>query len=187
MTCKYGQVLGRDLPSSFGLVSDEVSLCGGAEMRVHSGFLVLFAVASLVVQVGCQSGPLLPDGATGTVSGKVTLNGKPVPTGTAVVFQRDSDGQLATGECDANGEFLLRMKGGLEIVEGAYRVAVQPPNPTANMSEEEAMQASVDGKLDDVMKTSALIPQKYQVIEDSKTIFSVKPGPNEFTLDMTGE
>ena len=156
-------------------------------MGMRSGCVACCAVALLIVQIGCGSGPMLPEGATGTVSGKVTLNGKPVPEGTGVVFQRDSDGQLATGECDSNGEFILRMKGGLEIVEGAYRVAVQPPNPTANMSDEEAMQASVDGKLDDVMGTASMFPQKYQVIEESKTLFSVKPGPNEFTLDMTGE
>ncbi|MHC4876863.1 MAG: carboxypeptidase-like regulatory domain-containing protein [Planctomycetota bacterium] len=141
-------------------------------------------LACIALGSGCGSGPNLADGATGTVNGKVTLEGQPVPEGTTVMFQRDSDGQVATGICDADGEFLLRMKGGLEIVEGTYRVAVMPPNPTANMSDEEAMQASVDGKLEDVAAVSELIPEKYQVIENSKTIFSVKPGSNEFTLDM---
>ena len=151
-------------------------------LRVAS--LTLSAAFLLVTVSGCSSGPQLAEGATGTVSGKVTLEGKPVSEGTVVMFQRDSDGQIATGECDADGDFLLRMKGGLEIVEGTYRVAVLPANPTANMSDEEAMQASVDGKLDDVMQAGSAIPEKYQVIENSKTIFSVKPGPNEFTLDM---
>jgi hypothetical protein len=156
-------------------------------MGMRSFCAVVTSVSFITVLAGCQSGPLLPEGATGTVTGKVTINGKAVPDGTAVVFQRDSDGQLATGTCDANGEFILRMKGGLDIVEGTYRVAVQPPNPTANMSDEDAMQASVDGKLDDVMSVVGLIPSKYQVIEESKTLFSVKPGPNEFTLDMNDD
>ncbi|MBI1314668.1 hypothetical protein GC176_25525 [bacterium] len=156
------------------------------KMQVMSA--VLLAIVMLGSQVGCQSGPVLAEGETGTVTGKITLEGQPVPEGTRVMFQRDSDGQVATGECDSSGEFLLRMKGGLEIVEGNYRVAVLPPSPTANMSTEDAMKASVENKLPDAADAFKLFPMRYQVIEDSKQIFTVKPGQtNEFTLDMKKE
>lgn len=133
---------------------------------------------------GCGGGRELPEGATGTVTGKITLEGAPVPEGTAVTFQRDEDGQLAGGTCDASGEFVLRMKGGLEVVEGAYRVAVMPPTLSATMSPEEMMKASNDGTLAEKSKAAGLIPPQYSDLTGSKTLFQVKPGPNRFELDM---
>jgi hypothetical protein len=137
-----------------------------------------------VIVGGCGGGRTLPEGATGTVTGKVTLEGAPVPEGVIVTFQRDEDGQLASGICDANGEFVVRMKGGLAIVEGAYRVAVMPPAPGAAMSSEDMMEASVAGTLNDKSKASDVIPEKYSDLQNSKTIFQVNPGSNTFELDM---
>jgi hypothetical protein len=138
----------------------------------------------LVVAGGCGGGRELPEGATGTVTGRVTLDGAAVPDGTVVMFQRDEDGQLASGVCDANGEFAVRMKGGLEVVEGTYRVAVMPPSPGAGLSTEEMMKASMDGTLAAKTKAAEVIPVRYRDLQASKTLFQVKPGSNTFELDM---
>lgn len=137
---------------------------------------------SLAMIAGC-GGDGLPSGATGTVSGHVSYKGGAVPEGTTVTFMRDTDGLLATGVVDANGDYLLRMRDGLKIVVGAYRVAVNPPNIAATMDQDEIMIKQQKGELPDPA-TVKEIPQKYRSPEGSKLVFDVQAGANTFDIDM---
>lgn len=146
----------------------------------------LAASVAVIGILGCGGGRL-PPGETGTLSGKLTRDGKPVAKGTSIVFFDDKTGAVATGVADDNGAYVAEMKGELKVIVGVYRVSVTPPNQTAGMSTEEAMKASIEGKLksnDEVLKQ---IPVQYRSPENSKTVFEVKPGSNTYNLDMKDE
>jgi hypothetical protein len=71
----------------------------GEKPLVANRNLVALILAAVAVVSGCSKGPdLVP------VSGKITLNGKPLPFG-LVIFQ-PSNGQLSQGEI-TNGEFKM--------------------------------------------------------------------------------
>ena len=81
----------------------------------HAIFCVVLLAAGAV---GCR-GSAVP---MGTVSGTVTLKGKPLTEG-IVVFHNVEMGSGATAELDASGRYT--MKAALRV--GQYRVAIQPP------------------------------------------------------------
>lgn len=146
----------------------------------------LSALILTLVIVGCGSGGAgLPEGETGTVSGIVKLDGKPVAEGTGITFMRDSDGAIASGVCDSGGGYVLKMKGGLSIVAGTYRVAVTAPNPTAGMSPEQAMELAAADKLP--KEGDSPIPELYRNLTESTIIFEVKPTSNAFDVEMVSQ
>ena len=82
---------------------------------------LLGAMGSLLL-LGCTPG--YPE--TSPVHGTVTLDGKPLEGGTVQFFS--SQGQTASGEIDADGNYrLTTFQPDDGAVPGAYRVAVQPP------------------------------------------------------------
>lgn len=148
--------------------------------RTLAGLLLTLTI------IGCGGGGTgIPEGETGTVSGIVKIDGKPVAEGTSISFMRDSDGAIASGICDSGGGYVLQMKGGLSIVAGTYRVAVSAPNPTAGMSDEAAMEMAMNDQLPD--EGDNAIPERYRNLSESTVIFEVKPGSNTFDLDMKVE
>jgi len=132
--------------------------------------------------LGC-GGSSLPPGETGTVRGTVKYMGKPVPEGCSVVFIRDPDGALAVGKTDANGDYLLRMRDGLKIVVGTYRVSVTPPDVAATLNQDEIMTLQQQGKLPDPA-TVKEVPMKYRNPEGSTLVCDVQPGSNTFDVEM---
>jgi hypothetical protein len=78
-----------------------------------------------VVLCGCMDEQ--PADVTGTVTGRVTFDGQPVPYG-AIVFQNEQEGTIASMRLDQEGNYKLRFAGGLEIPAGEYVVTVQPPD-----------------------------------------------------------
>jgi hypothetical protein len=100
--------------------------CAGARVRrtLWRGFAWGFAVALLVV-VGCSRGP-----KHGSVSGTVTLDGKPLDV-VEVVFAPDPErktlGSPASCYTDSNGHYTLRtsQSGKDGVVVGFHRVLVR--------------------------------------------------------------
>lgn len=137
----------------------------------------------LVVAAGCGSGGGLPAGETGTVRGSVKYLGKPVPEGCSVVFMRDPDGLLGVGKVDANGDYLLRMRDGLKVVVGTYRVSVTPPDVAATLNQDEIMVMQQQGKLPDPAAVKE-VPAKYRSPEGSTLVCDVQPGSNTFDIEM---
>lgn len=121
---------------------------------------------------GCKRDGL--GGPTGTVSGTVTLNGKPLGEVT-VTFFGENNGDTAMGVTQADGTYTLLYGTGFSVPAGDYRVAVTtgispnapPPNP---------------GDLMKTMKPGPLakssIPTKYQTASTSTLIAVVKEGTN---------
>jgi hypothetical protein len=77
---------------------------------------LLGLAASACWLVGCGGGP-----TTGSVSGKVTLNGAPLAAG-VVLFSNAKTGVGASATLDASGAYRIE-----SIRTGEYQVAVQPP------------------------------------------------------------
>jgi len=137
------------------------------------------AVVCLVIS-GCTSEPGLPEGATGTVSGKVTLDGKPLPDGMTVIFTPSKGGLPAIGKLGSDGSFSLKMKDGSDILVGEYGISVSAP--VVEVDAAAAMEASMAGE--EVAGTATVIPEKFLTPQSSKETFSVKEGANTYELDM---
>ena len=132
---------------------------------------------------GCGGGSEFPDGVkTGTVSGTVTSNGKPLPEGCIVsCYPEGGTGLPAVSPIAADGTFKLRLKGSFDVPTGVYKVVVQPPPPPA-MSEEEEMEASMS----DTMPSNEIkeIPLKYTATDSTPEVIEVKEGANERNIDL---
>ncbi|OYW28575.1 MAG: hypothetical protein B7Z44_07945 [Caulobacter sp. 12-67-6] len=100
-----------------------------------------------------------------------------------MIFMREEDGLMGIGTVDSSGDYLLRMRNGLKIVTGVYRVAVTPPNPAANLDQDEIMRLGQQGKLPDPA-TIKEVPVKYRSPEETKLVCDVQPGSNTFDIDM---
>ncbi|UUO04867.1 hypothetical protein M4951_15890 [Blastopirellula sp. J2-11] len=84
---------------------------------------------SLLVALGLAFAGCSQDGfrgPTGTVGGKLTLEGKPISPGTIITFIA-SDGYIAAGQTGDDGEFDLLFKGSNQIPVAHYKVQVAPP------------------------------------------------------------
>jgi len=134
---------------------------------------------------GCgRGGAGLPEGATGTVSGKVTYDGKAIPAGSAIVFVNEKYGIPATGTIAADGQYQLQMRGTPEILAGEYKIGVTPPVSSDSQAEdEEAMKALMEGKATPAADPPPF-PERYFAPETSGVVFQLKEGPNTFDLDM---
>jgi hypothetical protein len=139
-------------------------------------------MALLPLIAGCGGGGL-PSGETGTVRGHVTYMGGAVPEGSTVIFMRDPDGLIGSGTIDANGDYLLRMRDGLKIVVGTYRVSLSPPDVAATLDQDEIMIKQQAGELPDPASVKE-IPEKYRSPEGSTLVCDVQPGSNTFDIDM---
>lgn len=117
------------------------------------------------------------------MSGHVTYMGGAVPAGSTVIFMRNSDGLIGTGVIDSNGDYLLRMRDGLKIVVGMYRVSVSPPNVAATLGQDKIMVKQMAGEPPDPASIKE-IPVKYRSPEGSKLVCDVQAVSNTFDIDM---
>lgn len=136
-------------------------------MPIRSHLIASFAC--LLLAVGCQPKP-------STVTGVVTLDGKPAPVGSdsrgTVVFQpAGGQGSMATGVLDSKGHFALATGASPIVSPGKYQVAISVVELLPRTE-----QAERGGK--------RLTPAKYSSAIDSGLQAEVVPGPNEFKFDL---
>lgn len=118
---------------------------------------------TIVVVAGCAE----DDGRSATVSGKVTLDGAPVPAGTVLLMS--DDGHAASAELQADGNYQLQCR------PGQFKVAVTPPPPADPMG----------GGGGEVSPSTVEIPQKYQDFGSSGLTTEVSEGNNTFDIALT--
>jgi hypothetical protein len=108
---------------------------------------------------------------TGTVSGIVTLDGKPLPAG-LVLFHPDEHGIApASGQIDHEGRYsLARAKGKHGAVVGKYHVTVQ----TVSSNDAAAITAA----------RKYVIPAVYNDPATTPLIAEVAPGDNTLDIDV---
>ncbi|HKD38024.1 MAG TPA: hypothetical protein VKB78_14525 [Pirellulales bacterium] len=140
--------------------------------------LIAFVVAATVtIFPGCGGGRELPPRAK--VTGKVTLDGKALPTGMVTFVPdkaRGTSGPPAVGGIDSTGHYELttdRQSDGDGAVVGFHQVRV-----IANEPAKDAMQSM----------TPSLIPLRYNNEASSGLRFEVKAGQdNEIDLPLTSK
>jgi hypothetical protein len=127
----------------------------------------LVACCLLPAVVGCSPEPY----RVAPVSGKVTLNGKPLPNACvhfAPIGSKDHNpGPTSQGKTDSNGCFTLRLDHPPQLgaVVGKCRVFIT----TANTELRDGAQPDAGGK-----KTKELVPARYN--QETTLIFDVPPG-----------
>lgn len=125
-------------------------------------------VAALGLLAGCSGG--------GSVSGKVTLDGNPLKSGT-VTFHPVGAGPVAIGSIDSGGRYELAVGGDRSIPPGEYLVTV------------EATEAS-SSEATDPRKPPAppkrLTPARYADRTRSGLRYTVKAGGNTIDVELAG-
>lgn len=124
----------------------------------------LFGLLAVLV-TGCSSGDF------GTVTGKVTADGKPLPNA-MINFFPQPDGRSSAGRTDENGEYeLVYSRAQKGAVVGEHVVRISTASEGGDYGENAAKES---------------IPAKYNV--SSELVEKVSPGSNviNFDLDLEG-
>lgn len=146
----------------------------------HRMILVLVLAASPVVLVGCGDDL----GPTGTVSGKLTYKGQPLPPMHAVVFRDMTRGYTCKGDTDAEGNFTLDSWNNGKLPVGEYAVMVRPPMGEVDVEEIDPDVLMDNPELADGQMQPITYPNKYAAIGSSGLTFEVKEGENDYPLDL---
>lgn len=135
-------------------------------------YRISFSLVLLVTLIGCGGDSDLPD--LGSVTGTVTLDGKPLPNAT-VEFTPVDGGRPSVAVTEDDGEYELEYTpGNFGATPGSYQVTITTATTTTDKQ----------GNDVDVPET---LPAKYNVNTTLKE--EVKAGSNEidFKLDSKGE
>lgn len=144
---------------------------------------------------GCfsSSGPKV---VTGTVSGKVQLDGKPVPPGCVVVFNPNSPGtDIGSGLIGEGGAYKAVSGAHSGIPVGEYKITIQPP--AMDEKEKEAFEKKNSVTILTAMMNrdrkalknienpqSKIVPIKYWTIGTSGLTFTVSSGDNVANFEL---
>jgi len=125
---------------------------------------------------------------TGTVSGKVTHNGKPVPAGCLVTFVSEK-GVAALGTVDASGRYQLKFAGKPDVPALHYNISVTFPGASGPEMTDEDERKYMAGDPATIAKfsrktQSAPIPKKYADEFNSGLSFQIKAGPNSYDINL---
>ena len=133
--------------------------------------------------VGCLGGS-----PTGTVAGKVSYQGKPVPAGCLVTFI-SNEGFAALGTVDDQGSYRLVMAGEQQVPVANYNVSVTFPGlqgPTMTEDEERLYMAGDPEMLKKFkpQMRKAPFPDKYSDPILRGLSFAIKEGVNTFDIQL---
>ena len=145
--------------------------------------LIALCLMLVGTTVGCNSGKFSVSGPTGTVSGKATLDGKPVSAGSTVTFRHTTNSHTPAGIVSKDGTFTLQLAETLRVPVGVYAVSIMPPY-SANSSSEDLMKASLER---DKKSAPPVIPAKYHRTETSPIKLEVVEGANTLEIKLTSE
>jgi hypothetical protein len=136
------------------------------KLRPQGGNVLLSASLLVFLFLGCSSGE--PPKPTGTVSGTVSLNGKPY-NNAAVVFFSLQSGQAASANIGEDGSY--RILNPLWV--GTYQVYLAPTLED-NLETAEAKPVYMD----------ETIPEKYYNETTTDIICSLSEGENTFAVEL---
>jgi len=131
----------------------------------------LVATCFVLVMAGCgSSGGSGYSGPVGKASGKVTLNGGAIPSGSTVTLI-STEGLAAAGTTAADGTFKLMFEGSESIPATTYKVQLSPP---AASSEPQLMDPSQPMPA----APAELFPSKYAASSTSGLSVTINEGDN---------
>ena len=140
--------------------------------RLSSGCALLF----VFLATGCGSSDGVPRGA---VSGKVTLDGKPVPQGTISFVPVDASAGPSAGATIVDGAYAIDEQGGPVI--GKNRVQITAPRKTGKKFP--AVPPAPAGSM--IEETEESVPAKYNT--DSELERDIKAGENTLDFELTSK
>lgn len=142
-------------------------------MKVYVTWLAL-GCALAVAGSGCSKGGL--NVPTGTVAGKVTVNGQPLTEGT-ITFFGENNGDTGAAHLTSDGTYALKYGAGFSVPAGDYRVSIAAgPPPSSSPADPQDLMKTV--KMGDGTKAKKAIADKYRDPKTSALIAVVKPGSN---------
>lgn len=130
------------------------------------------------VASGCGGGSDKPE--LGQVSGKVTMDGKPLPK--VVVTFNPEDGRPSLGETDDQGQFTMMYLGEPGAKVGKHVVSISTP-PPENAEDGGCEEPGEEGQFLDP------IPLRYnaEAVDNPEMNVEVKPGDNTFEFKLTSD
>lgn len=140
-----------------------------------AGGWTIGCACAVIISTGCSPGSKFP---VGTVTGRVTYHGQPVPEGTLVQFHSTLGPTTAVVRPDGTYE-------AQRVRVGQYVVTVTPPIPTA-ADPQAAMEAYLQARKagQDPDAAAKILPVKYQRPNTSGITFDLKAGANPFDLEL---
>ena len=142
--------------------------------------LRFFAAIALLVTCGCGGAGY---GPTGTVTGKLTMEGSPVSAGYAVSFMQMEKGFLAYGITDAEGKFQVKSWNDGNMPVGKYNVMIAPP-----VSDEAAANLSAEDRFEQeqvrTAKAKQTLPARNRETTTSGIEYDIAQGSNNFDIDL---
>jgi hypothetical protein len=137
---------------------------------MHTRSITIGFVALLLPWVLCAADKA--DAPLAKVSGKITLDGKPLASATVTFYPEAKDGKTATGKTDDAGRYTMKTAGADGALPGKYRVTISlPPR---------------DEK--DPKPPRRAIPPRYSDKEKSELTVEIPPkGSSEFDFDLTSK
>ena len=111
-------------------------------------------------------------GMPATVSGKVTLDGQPLPTGN-VAFHPVAGGPIAVGSIQSSGVYQVNTGTSAGLAPGEYQVTVLATKD---------LPAEIPGQAP--LPPEPITPAKYHNKETSGFQFTIKPGGNMIDLPL---
>ncbi|MEO1498082.1 MAG: hypothetical protein AAFV43_13125 [Planctomycetota bacterium] len=132
--------------------------------RATCGLLVIFALGC-----GNQFGA--------TVSGRVLLDGEPVPDGRLAFVRVGSTKSPAIGPIKPDGRYTLLTKSQPGAEPGDYQVAVQSFKPIEGLKPGERSFETPE----------PLVPQRYLSVKTSGLLYTVEPGSNTIDIELTSD
>jgi hypothetical protein len=134
--------------------------------------IVLMCCAVLLLSVGCGK----EDASRGNLSGKVTLDGKPVELGTILLTPIEGAKGVVTGGSIENGRYQLVGKAAAAV--GRNRVEVRAMRKTGRMVPKPFTQSG-----ETIEEQVEAVPARFN--SESKLSVDVKPGDNTADFEVS--
>jgi hypothetical protein len=115
----------------------------------------------------------------GTVTGKVTMGGKPVPLAMVTFHGKDSKGKDIQSNAQTGLDGSYHVTG---VLAGEMTITVESVNPPTNVAVPPPK--GLDIKAGDPVPPAA-IPKKYLVVTTSPLKYTVKAGSQDYPIDLT--
>jgi hypothetical protein len=161
------------------ICGEEKEMMGLSRKSRRLGWITCLWGVGVLSVVGCGSGGY--SGPTGAVTGRVTLDGQPIPQGSVVSFVSEA-GFTATATVSSDGSYQLQTAGNPEIPVSTYKVSIVPP---AQAMSETDYDKYMSGEGGDATETpSEVIPPKYADPATSGLSFDVEQGANTINIEL---
>lgn len=132
--------------------------------NIYKSIVLFFCLGPLLFTASCRP----PAEPSGSVSGTVTYQGKPLEAG-YIIFMSHDKANTASAKFDGSGNFSLSQ----DLPVGEYRIGIAPPLPPL--------------PIEDSAKEPVVyfpVPFKFHSAENSNLAYTVHEGPNTAEFDV---